>query len=55
MRDRHDDDTWPISQNLLAEMLGVHRPTITHAVKALQGSASFGAPGSALPFSIGIP
>ena len=38
MRDRHDDDTLPLSQNLLAEMLGVHRPTITHAVKALEGA-----------------
>src|SRR5205085_7275157 len=32
MRDRSDDDALAITQNLLAEMLGVERPTITHAV-----------------------
>jgi CRP-like cAMP-binding protein len=32
MRDRSDDDALPITQALLAEMLGVHRPTITNAV-----------------------
>ena len=31
MRDRSDDDTLPITQNLLGEMLGVQRPTITNA------------------------
>src|SRR5205814_5848575 len=31
MRDRSDDDALPITQNLLAEMLGVERPTITNA------------------------
>ncbi len=36
MRDRHDDDSLPITQDLLAEMLGVHRPTITNAGQALQ-------------------
>jgi CRP-like cAMP-binding protein len=36
MRDRSDDDVMPISQNLLAEMLGVQRPTITHAVAELE-------------------
>lgn len=36
MRDRGDDDTLAITQNLLAEMLGVHRPTITHAVRELE-------------------
>ena len=36
MRDRHDEDTLPITQDLLAEMLGVHRPTITNAAHALQ-------------------
>jgi CRP-like cAMP-binding protein len=36
MRDRHDDDSLPITQDLLAEMLGVHRPTITNAAQALQ-------------------
>jgi CRP-like cAMP-binding protein len=35
MRDRHDEDTLPITQDLLAEMLGVHRPTVTNAVQAL--------------------
>ena len=36
MRDRSDDDTLPVTQNLLAEMLGVQRPTITNAAKELQ-------------------
>ena len=36
MRDRHDDDTLPLTQDLLAEMLGVHRPRVTHAVRRLQ-------------------
>ena len=36
MRDRSDDDIMPITQNLLAEMLGVQRPTITHAVAELE-------------------
>ena len=31
MRDRGDDDALPITQSLLAEMLGVQRPTITNA------------------------
>ena len=35
MRDRHDEDELPITQDLLAEMLGVHRPTVTNAVRAL--------------------
>jgi len=35
MRDRHDEDAMPITQDLLAEMLGVHRPTVTNAVQAL--------------------
>src|SRR5271163_1939224 len=35
MRDRSDDDTLPITQNLLAEMLGVQRPTITNAAEEL--------------------
>ena len=33
MRDRSDEDALPITQNLLAEMLGVHRPTITNTVR----------------------
>ena len=33
MRDRSDDDTLSITHNLLAEMLGVQRPTITNVVR----------------------
>jgi CRP-like cAMP-binding protein len=36
MRDRHDSDALPITQDLLAEMLGVHRPTITNVARALE-------------------
>lgn len=36
MRDRADDDALQITQNLLAEMLGVHRPTITNAARELE-------------------
>jgi CRP-like cAMP-binding protein len=36
MRDRSDDDTLPVTQNLLAEMLGVQRPTITNAAEELE-------------------
>jgi CRP-like cAMP-binding protein len=36
MRDRGDDDTLQITQSLLAEMLGVQRPTITNAVRELE-------------------
>src|ERR1700722_11275334 len=36
MRDRSDDDVMPITQNLLAEIMGVQRPTITHAVAELE-------------------
>jgi len=35
MRDR-DDDVLPITQSLLAEMLGVQRPTITNAARELE-------------------
>src|ERR1700682_2465177 len=38
MRDRGDDDALPITQDLLAEMLGVHRPTITNAARELEGA-----------------
>jgi CRP-like cAMP-binding protein len=38
MRDRSDEDALPITQNLLAEMLGVQRPTITNAARALERS-----------------
>jgi CRP-like cAMP-binding protein len=33
MRDRTDEDVLQITQSLLAEMLGVQRPTITNAVR----------------------
>ena len=36
MRDRSDSDVLPITQSLLAEMLGVQRPTITNAVWELE-------------------
>jgi len=36
MRDRGDDDTLLITQDLLAEMLGVQRPSITNAARELE-------------------
>src|SRR5271169_6574261 len=36
MRDRSDGDALPITQALLAEMLGVQRPTITNAARGLE-------------------
>jgi CRP-like cAMP-binding protein len=36
MRDRSDDDVLQITQNLLAEMLGVQRPTITNIARELE-------------------
>jgi CRP-like cAMP-binding protein len=36
MRDRSDSDMLPITQSLLAEMLGVQRPTITNAVRKFE-------------------
>ena len=36
MRDRSDSDVLPITQNLLGEMLGVQRPSITNAVRELE-------------------
>jgi CRP-like cAMP-binding protein len=36
MRDRSDEDTLPITQSLLAEMLGVQRPSITNAARELE-------------------
>ena len=36
MRDRADDDALQITQSLLAEMLGVHRPTVTNAARELE-------------------
>jgi CRP-like cAMP-binding protein len=44
MRDRSDYDTLSITQNLLAEMLGVQRPTITNVVRELK-DADLIAPG----------
>ena len=38
MRDRGDDDVLSISQDLLAEMLGVQRPTISNAARELEGA-----------------
>jgi CRP-like cAMP-binding protein len=40
MRDRADDDTLRITQDLLAEMLGVQRPTITNAARELERAGS---------------
>ena len=36
MRDRNDGDTLRITQNVLAQMLGVQRPTVTNAVRTLE-------------------
>jgi CRP-like cAMP-binding protein len=36
MRDRSDADEMPITQELLAELLGVQRPTLTHVVAELE-------------------
>ena len=36
MRDRSDGDALPITQSVLAEMLGVQRPTITNAARELE-------------------
>ena len=33
--DRAEEDALPITQDLLAELLGVHRPTVTNAAQAL--------------------
>jgi CRP-like cAMP-binding protein len=38
MRDRADDDALQITQSLLAEMLGVQRPTITNAARELESA-----------------
>jgi len=38
MRDRSDGDALPITQSLLAEMLGVQRPSITNALRELERS-----------------
>jgi CRP-like cAMP-binding protein len=38
MRDRSDGDTLAITQDLLAEMLGARRPSITHIVRDLERS-----------------
>ena len=36
MRDRSDDDALPITQSLLAEMLGVQRPSVTNSARELE-------------------
>ncbi len=36
MRDRHDEDAMPLTQDLLAKMLGVHRPSITKAIHVFE-------------------
>jgi Mn-dependent DtxR family transcriptional regulator len=36
LRDRSDEDALPITQTLLAEMLGVQRPSITNAAAELE-------------------
>ena len=36
MRDRHDADALPLTHSLLAEMLGVQRPTITNTTRELE-------------------
>jgi CRP-like cAMP-binding protein len=36
MRDRSDSDTLRITQTLLAQMLGVQRPTVTNAIRRLE-------------------
>jgi CRP-like cAMP-binding protein len=38
MRDRSDADVMPITQGLLAELLGVQRPSLTHVVAELEGA-----------------
>jgi CRP-like cAMP-binding protein len=38
MRDRSDDDTLRITQDFLAEMLGVQRPSVTVAAQALEAA-----------------
>ena len=38
MRDRNDEDALPITQNLLAEMLGAQSPSITNAARELERS-----------------
>ncbi len=35
MRDRNDHDSLAITHDMLAEMLGVHRPTITNSIRQL--------------------
>lgn len=38
MRDRSDDDIMPLTQDFLASMLGVRRPSVTAAAQALQSA-----------------
>ena len=41
MRDRGDDDALQITHNLLAEMLGAHRPSVTNAARELERAGLF--------------
>ena len=36
MRDRSDDDAMPLTQDLLAQMLGAQRPSVTNAAHELE-------------------
>lgn len=38
MRDRGDDDTLLITQDILAQMLGAQRPSVTNAARELEGA-----------------
>jgi CRP-like cAMP-binding protein len=40
MRDRGDEDVMPVTQNLIAEMLGVQRPTVTNVARELERTGS---------------
>jgi len=61
MRDRGDDDALQITHNLLAEMLGAHRPSVTNAARELERAGLIagrggdegddGGPCNASPFS----
>jgi CRP-like cAMP-binding protein len=55
MRDRSDEDELPITQNLLAEMLGVQRPTITNAARELEHAGLIARGRQQIRYSIGKP
>jgi CRP-like cAMP-binding protein len=40
MRDRHDHDVLPITQDVLAEMLGVERPSVTNTARKLENAGA---------------